>query len=124
MIGEHAARVSFYQLEGAVALLVTQGTIFHGHTFSLFVKTRDDLSVEQITERLRDNPAITLPEEDESFSTADAAARDEVLVAEVRRDPTIRGGFWVWAVCDNLRRGAALNAVLVAEKVLVADAAN
>src|SRR5438874_3174169 len=107
-----------------LALMVTQGTIFHGHTFSLFVKTRDDLSVEQITERLRDNPAIALPEEDESFSTADAAARDEVLVAEVRRDPTIRGGFWVWAVCDNLRRGAALNAVLVAEKVLVADAAN
>src|SRR5204863_3952016 len=92
-----------------LALLVTQGTIFHGHTFSLFVKTRDDLSVEQIMERLRENPAIALPEEDDSFSTVDAAARDEVLVADVRRDPTIRGGFWVWAVCDNLRRSSALN---------------
>ena len=107
-----------------LALLITQGTIFHSHTFSLFIKTRDDLSVEQIMVRLRENPAIALPEEDESFSTIDAAARDEVLVAEVRRDPTIRGGFWVWAVCDNLRRSSALNAVLIAEKVLLADATN
>jgi aspartate-semialdehyde dehydrogenase len=109
---------------GELALLITQGTIFHSHTFSLFIKTRDDLSVEQIMVRLRENPAIALPEEDESFSTIDAAARDEVLVAEVRRDPTIRGGFWVWAVCDNLRRSSALNAVLIAEKVLLADATN
>jgi aspartate-semialdehyde dehydrogenase len=107
-----------------LALLITQGTIFHSHTFSLFLKTRDDLSVEQIMARLRDNPAIALPEQDESFGTIDAAGKDEVLVSEVRRDPTIRGGFWVWAVCDNLRRSSALNAVLVAEKVLFADATN
>lgn len=41
-----------------------------------------------------------------------------MLIAEVRPDASIRGGFWVWAVCDNLRRSSALNAVLVAEKVL------
>ena len=80
--------------------------------------------MDQITSRLRDNPAIALPEQDESFGTIDAAGKDQVLVAEVRRDPSIRGGFWVWAVCDNLRRSAALNAVLVAEKVLLADSAN
>jgi aspartate-semialdehyde dehydrogenase len=110
--------------DAQVALLVTQGTIFHSHTFSLFMKTRDDLSVDQIASRLRENPAILLPEGDQTFDTIDAAGKDEVLVAEVRRDPTIRGGFWVWAVCDNLRRGSALNAVLVAEKVLFADSAN
>ena len=110
--------------DSELALLITQGTIFHSHTFSLFIKTRDDLSVDQITSRLRDNPAIALPEQDESFGTIDAAGKDQVLVAEVRRDPSIRGGFWVWAVCDNLRRSAALNAVLVAEKVLLADSAN
>jgi aspartate-semialdehyde dehydrogenase len=101
-----------------LALLITQGTIFHGHTFSLFIRTRDDLSVDQIGSRLRENPAIVLPEQDQSFGTIDAAGKDEVLVAEVRRDPTIHGGFWVWAVCDNLRRSSALNAVLVVEKVL------
>jgi aspartate-semialdehyde dehydrogenase len=110
--------------DAQLALLITQGTILHSHTFSLFVKTRDDLSVDQITSRLQENPAIVLAEGDQTFDTIDAAGKDEVLVAEVRRDPSIRGGFWVWAVCDNLRRGSALNAVLVAEKVLFADSAN
>jgi aspartate-semialdehyde dehydrogenase len=101
-----------------LALLVTQGTIFHGHTFSLFLKTRDELEPEQVLEAFRANPALALPEGDQQFGTIDAAGKDEVLIAEVRRDPNIRGGFWVWAVCDNLRRSSALNAVLVAEKVL------
>jgi len=102
----------------ALALLVTQGTIFHSHTFSLFVKTQSELTRERILDALRSSPAIALPEGDQAFGTIDAAGKDEVLIAEVRPDPSIRGGFWVWAVCDNLRRSSALNAVLVAEKVL------
>jgi aspartate-semialdehyde dehydrogenase len=101
-----------------LALLVTQGTIFHGHTFSLFVKTREPLDRERIIAVLQDNPAIVMQEGDQQFGTIDAAGKDEVLIAEVRPDASIRGGFWVWAVCDNLRRSSALNAVLVAEKAL------
>ncbi len=101
-----------------IALLVTQGTIFHGHTFSLFIRTEEELEAGAIRAKLKENAAIALPEGDEAFSTIDAAGRDQVLVAEVRRDPAIRGGFWVWAVCDNLRRSSALNAVLVAEKLM------
>lgn len=108
-----------------IALMVTQGTIFHSHTFSLFIKTADELSTDRILEALRANPALALPEGDQQFGTIDAAGKDEVLIAEVRLDPAIRGGFWVWAVCDNLRRSSALNAVLVAEKALFgASAAN
>lgn len=107
-----------------IALLVTQGTIFHSHTFSLFVRTADDLSVEQISTSLRANAAIVFAEGDQAFGTIDAAGKDEVLIAEVRADPSIRGGFWVWAVCDNLRRSSALNAVLVAEKVLFGSGVN
>ncbi|HSY50565.1 MAG TPA: Asd/ArgC dimerization domain-containing protein [Thermoanaerobaculia bacterium] len=101
-----------------LALLVTQGTIFHSHTYSLFVKTKEDFDVDRITASLRANAAIAFAEGDQAFGTIDAAGKDEVLIAEVRPDASIRGGFWVWAVCDNLRRSSALNAVLVAEKVL------
>jgi len=101
-----------------LALLVTQGTVFHGHTFSLFVKTKEDLTPDRITATLRANAAIVFAEGDQAFGTIDAAGKDEVLIAEVRPDASIRGGFWVWAVCDNLRRSSALNAVLAAEKVL------
>ncbi len=107
-----------------LAMLVTQGTIFHGHTFSLFVKTKSELTTDKILQAFRSSAAIALPEGDQSFGTIDAAGKDEVLIGEVRSDPSIRGGFWVWAVCDNLRRSSALNAVLVAEKVLFGSAVN
>ena len=110
--------------ETQLALLVTQGTIFHGHTFSLFIKTEEDLDAERIKASLRVNAALAVAEADEQFGTIDAAGKDEVLIAEVRPDRSIRGGFWVWAVCDNLRRGSALNAVLVAEKLLFGTGVN
>ncbi|MEA2237667.1 MAG: aspartate-semialdehyde dehydrogenase [Thermoanaerobaculia bacterium] len=107
-----------------LALLVTQGGMFHSHTFSLFIRTEDDLSVDRITASLQENAAIALAEGDQAFGTIDAAGKDEVLIAEVRPDPSIPGGFWVWAVCDNLRRGSALNAVLIAEKMLFGSGVN
>jgi aspartate-semialdehyde dehydrogenase len=122
---EHSEQLIVSQIKtltdarAAIALMITQGTIFHGHTFSIFVKTRDTLDAARINESLSSNPAIAFPEGDQQFGTIDAAGRDEVLIAETRPDPAIRGGFWVWAVCDNLRRGSALNAVLVAERQVV-----
>lgn len=107
-----------------LALLITQGTIFHSHTFSLFLKTDEKVDAARVTQALRSNPALAFPEGDQTFGTIDAAGRDEVLIAEVRADPSIRGGFWVWAVCDNLRRSSALNAVLIAEKVLFGTSTN
>lgn len=107
-----------------LAIMITQGTIFHSHTFSLFIKTKEPLERESILAALRNNPAIALQEGDQQFGTIDAAGKDEVLVAEVRPDASIPGGFWVWAVCDNLRRSSALNAVLVAEKALFAETTN
>src|SRR5258708_11142278 len=73
-----------------LALLVTQGTIFHGHTFSLFIKTRDDLDVDRITATLRANAAIAFAEGDQEFGTIDAAGKDEELIAEVRSYASIR----------------------------------
>lgn len=105
------------------ALLVTQGTVFHSHTFSLFLKTRETVDQTRLLDALRSNPALVLAEGDQQFGTIDAAGKDEVLIAEVRTDPAVRNGFWVWAVCDNLRRSSALNAVLIAEKVLFGTSA-
>lgn len=101
-----------------IALFITQGTIFHGHTFSLFIRTRDHLEVADVFAALDRNTAIILEEGDQQFGVVDAAGKDEVLIAAVRADAAVSNGFWVWAVCDNLRRSSALNAVLAAEKAL------
>jgi aspartate-semialdehyde dehydrogenase len=107
--------------ETEMALLVTQGTIFHSHTFSLFIGTEKPMEVERIKEMLRRNAALVVAGDDDQFGTIDAAGKDEVLIAQVRADA---GGFWVWAVCDNLRRSSALNAVLAAEKLLFGSGVN
>ena len=101
-----------------VALQITQGTLFHGHTFSLFFRIDPSIVLESVRRSFAANPALTVAESDDTYGTVDAAGRDDILIVEIRQDPTIAGGFWVWAVCDNLRRGSALNAVLIAEKVL------
>jgi aspartate-semialdehyde dehydrogenase len=101
-----------------IALSVTQGTIFHSHTFSLFVKLDRKVDQAAIENALKQNPAIALQEGDQEFGTIDAAGKDEVLIAEVRADAAVPGGFWIWAVCYNHRRSSALNAVVVAEKLL------
>jgi len=107
-----------------LALLVTQGTVFHSHTFTLFVKTKEVIDVDRINAALRASMAIALAEGDTPVGAADAVGKDQVLIAEVRPDESIPGGFWVWAACDNLRRSSALNAVLVAEKVLFGSGTN
>ena len=101
-----------------LALMVTQGTIFHSHTFSMFLRLADEVSVESITDALKDNRAIAFAEGDQAFGTIDAAGRDEVLIADIHADGNVERGVWIWAVCDNLRRSSALNAVLIAEKML------
>jgi aspartate-semialdehyde dehydrogenase len=105
-------------VKGEIALLLTQGTIFHSYTFSMFVKTAQAIDTDKLRQQMRGDSTFGFAEGDQAFGTIDAAGRDEVLIAEIRPDASTKNGFWVWAVCDNLRRSSALNAVLVAEKVL------
>jgi aspartate-semialdehyde dehydrogenase len=49
---------------------------------------------------------------------AGTAGTDEVWVGRVRRDPSVPHGLWMWVVADNLRKGAALNAVQIAELLI------
>ena len=44
--------------------------------------------------------------------------KDEVFVGRIRRDPAVKNGLWLWIVSDNLRKGAALNAVQIAEELI------
>ena len=86
-----------------------------GHGQAIWVETEDRLSPEQARELLARAPARGAAD----FPTpGDAAGRDEVLVGRIRRDPTEPNGLALWAVNDNLRKGAALNAVQIAEALL------
>ncbi len=97
-----------------VSVSLVQGSTFHGHSFSIFLRTAEPLDAESVRDAIGASPAIEAVDEAEG-STIDAATKDSVLVGRVKRDDEIPNGLWIWAVCDNLRRGSSLNAVLVAE---------
>jgi aspartate-semialdehyde dehydrogenase len=90
-----------------------------GHAQAIWVETEDRLAPEQARELLAVAPHVAL---EDLPTPSEAAGRDEVLVGRIRRDPTEPNGLALWAVNDNLRKGAALNAVQIAEALLRAPA--
>ncbi len=86
-----------------------------GHAEAVWLETEQPLSAEQATAILGGAPAVRL----EQFPTPGAAAGgDDVLVGRIRRDPTSENGLVLFVVGDNLRKGAALNAIQIAELLL------
>jgi aspartate-semialdehyde dehydrogenase len=86
-----------------------------GHAEAVWVETEEPLSPEQATALLGEAPAVRL----EQFPTpGGAAGGDDVLVGRIRRDPTVENGLALFVVGDNLRKGAALNAIQIAELLL------
>ena len=86
-----------------------------GHAQAVWVETRDALSPEEARAVLEDAPHVALAE---LPTPRVAAGRDEVLVGRIRRDSTTEHGLALWVVNDNLRKGAALNAIQIAESLL------
>jgi aspartate-semialdehyde dehydrogenase len=92
--------------------------VFVGHSESVNVQTREDLSPQECRALLAEAPGVAVVDDPAAGRyplAADAAGRDEVLVGRVRRDPGRERCLNLWIVGDNLRKGAATNAVQVAE---------
>lgn len=86
-----------------------------GHSQAVWVETEDPLSREEARDVLGAAPHIRLADH---ATPTEAAGQDEVLVGRVRQDVTDERGLALWTVCDNLRKGAALNAIQIAEALL------
>jgi aspartate-semialdehyde dehydrogenase len=86
-----------------------------GHAEAVWVETEEPLSPERARELLAAAPSVQV----EEFPTPGrAAGRDEVLVGRIRRDPAAENGLSLFLACDNLRKGAALNGIQIAELLL------
>jgi aspartate-semialdehyde dehydrogenase len=81
------------------------------------------MSVDHARAALKSAPGVSVIDlrADEGYVTpVESAGEDKVYVSRIRKDPTVKHGLNLWVVSDNLRKGAALNAVQIAE-VLVRD---
>ena len=91
-----------------------------GHAESIWIETEEPLTAEQAMAILAEAPGVRV----EDFPTpGSAAGGDDVLVGRIRRDPTAERGLVLFVVGDNLRKGAALNAIQIAELLLAAERA-
>jgi aspartate-semialdehyde dehydrogenase len=97
----------------AVSVTCARVPVRNCHSESVNLETREPLSVERARELLAGAPGLTLTD---PYPTAlEGAGRDEVFVGRLRRDPTHERGLQMWVVSDNLLKGAATNAVQIAE---------
>jgi len=98
--------------------------VFYGHSEAVHLETREPISAAQVRDLLADAPGITVIDERRlgGYPTAvtEAARRDDVFVGRIRDDISHDRGISLWVVADNVRKGAALNSVQIAE-ILVRD---
>jgi aspartate-semialdehyde dehydrogenase len=88
----------------------------NGHAESVNVETEKKLTAAEAVALLRKAPGVAVCERPEDFPTPlEASGRDEVFVGRIRGDGTVPNGLHLWIVADNLRKGAALNMVQIAE---------
>ncbi|MQA89284.1 MAG: aspartate-semialdehyde dehydrogenase [Gemmatimonas sp.] len=91
------------------------------HSVEMMVELGRDLSREEVMAIFSEAPGVVVAEAPDGFPTPrDAAGRDEVFVGRIRKDLHIPRTLHLWVVADNLRKGAATNAVQIAEELVVA----
>ena len=92
--------------------------VFVGHSEAINIEFENEISAAQAKRILREAPGVMLIDkhEDGGYATPiECAGDDATYVSRVREDPTVDNGLSLWCVSDNLRKGAALNAVQIAE---------
>jgi aspartate-semialdehyde dehydrogenase len=97
--------------------------VFIGHSEAVFVEFENPVTAGEARAALRAAPGVQVEDQriEGGYTTpVEAKGEDAVFVSRIRKDPTVPHGLVFWCVSDNLRKGAALNAVQIAE-VLVAQ---
>lgn len=98
--------------------------VFFGHSEAIHVETRKPLSAAEARKLMQDFPGITVLDErvDGGYPTAvtEGASNDDVYVGRLRDDISHENGLDMWVVADNVRKGAALNSIQIAE-ILIKD---
>lgn len=104
-------RLLAYEME--VAVQVLQVSAFHSFGISLHLELDDDPGPDSVRHALAGHPFNEMADEPDQLGLINAAASDNVLVGAVQAEPS--GGYWIWAVMDNLTCGGALNALHILE---------
>ena len=98
--------------------------VFYGHSESINIETAKKLTAREARAVLATAPGVQVydnPAQNMYPMPVDAAGEDAVFVGRIREDETVPNGLNLWVVADNVRKGAALNAVQIAEELMERD---
>ena len=98
--------------------------VFIGHSEAVFVEFEKPVTAAEARAALRHAPGVIVHDQrtDGGYITPiECQGEDAVYVSRIRKDPTVENGIAFWCVSDNLRKGAALNAVQIAEYLVAHD---
>jgi aspartate-semialdehyde dehydrogenase len=102
----------------AVTATTVRVPVFYGHAESVNIETEKKLTAEEARKILRKAEGVVVLDDPQNKLypiQVDVAGRDEVFVGRIREDLSIEKGLNMWIVADNIRKGAATNAVQIAE---------
>ncbi|MCK9229280.1 MAG: aspartate-semialdehyde dehydrogenase [Syntrophales bacterium] len=105
----------------AITATTVRVPVFYGHSESINIETNKKISADEVRELLSTAPGVKVvdnPSNLEYPMAVDATGRNETFVGRIREDESIKRGINMWVVSDNIRKGAALNAVQIAEILL------
>ena len=91
--------------------------VFYGHSEAIHIETDMPISAGEARDLLRQAPGVTVTEDERCANPVEHAGTDAVFVSRIREDATHPNGLNLWVVADNVRKGAALNSVQIAERV-------
>jgi len=109
------------------AIKVTPTTVrvpvFNGHSESVYIETERPISAAEALEALKSAPGVVVVDDlnakERPYPTPlQVSGRDETYVGRIRKDPFVENGLSFWVVADNIRKGAATNAVQIAEELI------
>ncbi len=95
--------------------------VYRCHSESINIETEKEMDLEKAIKLLEASPGIKVVDDpaNNSYPMAiDVKGKDDVYVGRLRKDPSVKNGLNMWVVADNLRKGAALNAVQIAETLI------
>jgi aspartate-semialdehyde dehydrogenase len=104
-----------------VAATCVRVPVFVGHSEAINVEFHEPIDLEEARETLREAPGVVVvddPERGQYMTPVECVGEHATFVSRLRRDPTVPYGLAMWVVSDNLRKGAALNAVQIAQALV------
>ncbi len=95
--------------------------VYYSHSESINIEFENSFDLSELTNLLKNSPGIVIlddPENNVYPLAINAAGNDEVYIGRIRKDYSVESGINLWVVADNVRKGAATNAVQIAEKLI------